>query len=266
MNARKKRSSKPLDKGLPKPSPSPFEELERRVAALEKNVALLKSVSALPFCADEVTENEKKKSGAKQKISDEDLFCNRDGLIQWLEPIWPWMEDRILAARNSEHIRALLEAVAEMPERPPWQRRLLQNVAAFFEFLRDERFRKTLPRATVVGALTLPWEDEKRKRAANQLPTRQIANAMAGVPEIAWRTSLDRCSDQPAEPLIALNLDMYYREEFDIPAPQDRNLTGSFCPVPKSLQPVLNRAGGEQQTDKEPNLTTESGAGGSENT
>jgi hypothetical protein len=268
MNARKKSSRIPLDRGLPRPSPSPIEELERRVAALEKDVALLKSASPWPIFGDEeIIDTEKKKSGAKQKISDEDLFCYRDGLIQWLEPIWPWMVNRLLAAGNPEDIRPLLEAVAETPElRPDWQRRLLQNVAAFFEFLWDERFRKTLPKATVADALNLSWEDERRKRAANQLPTRQIANAMAGVPEIAWRTSLDRCSEQPAEPLIALNLDMYYRDEFDIPALHNRNLTGSSCPVPKSLQPVLTPDSGVQQTDKGPNFTTESGAGGSEDT
>jgi hypothetical protein len=268
MNARKKSSRKPLDKVLAKQSPGPIEELERRVAELEKDVALLKSVAPWPIFSDEVTHTEKKRPGAKQKISDEDLFCFRDGLIQWLEPIWPWMEDRLWAGKNPEDMRVLLEAVAEMPElRPDWQQRLLQNVATFFEFLWDERFRKTsLPRATVADALNLPWEDEKRKRAANQLPTRQIADAMAGVPEIAWRTSLDRCSDQPAEPLIALNLDMHYRDKFDIPVPNNRDLTGSFCPVPKSLQPVLTQASGEKQTDRGSNLTTESAAGGSENT
>ena len=39
------------------------------------------------------------------------------------------------------------------------------------------------------GARSL--DDERCRHAANQLPTRQIANAMAGVLDIGWRRSLD---------------------------------------------------------------------------
>ena len=60
-----------------------------------------------------------------------------------------------------------------------------------------------------------------------------IANAMAGVPDVAWRTSLDRCNAQPSATFIALNLDMYYRELLNIPTPKDQVLTGMSCPVPK---------------------------------
>ena len=183
---------------------------------------------------------EKKKPGPKKKIDDEDLFRYRQELIIWLEPVWPWMEDRLPAATTPAEIRALLEAVAEVPDfRPDYQERLLQNASDLLEFLWDERFGKTpLQGATVSDALTLPWEDAGRWRACNQLPTRQIANAMAGVPEIAWRTSLDRCSAQPAAVFMALNLDMHYRDRFRISAPADRDLTGASVPVPKSLQPI----------------------------
>ncbi len=99
-----------------------------------------------------------------------------------------------------------------------------------------------MPKATVTDALTLPLEDEKDRRAANQLPTRQIANAMAGVPDIRWRRSLDRCSAQPSKTYVALNLDMFYRDRYGIPVPEDRDLTGASCPVPKPLQPVLARS------------------------
>ena len=111
---------------------------------------------------------------------------------------------------------------------------MLQNAAALREFLWDERFRKTLPKATVTDALTLPWEDERRRRAANQFPSRQIANAMAGVPDISWRRSLDRCSAQPSIAFVAVNMDMFYRDKYGIPTPKDRNLTGESCPVPKT--------------------------------
>jgi hypothetical protein len=263
MNVRKKDLQMPLDKGLPKPSPSPTEELERRVSKLEDDVALLKSLSGWPGFTDaEITE--KKRPGPKEKISDEDLFQYRDALILWLEPVWPWMIDRLPAARAAAEVAAILEAVAEEPDRrPAWQERILQNAAALFEFLWDERFRKTLPKASVTDALT-SWQHKRRRRAANQLPTRQIANAMAGVPDIAWRTSLDRCTAQPSTAFIALNMDMYYRERFGIPAPKDRDLTGLSCPVPKSLQTVLARPNEGTQQGVEPQ--TKAKGPGNENT
>lgn len=134
-------------------------------------------------------------------------------------------------------VRAVFEAIAEEPElRPEWQRRLLQNASALHEFLWSERFRKTpLPRATMLNALNLDAEAETRQRAANQFPTRQIANAMAGLPEISWRTSLDRCSAQPSIDYVAVNLDLFYRDRYAIPMPKDRDYTGALCPIPRPV-------------------------------
>ena len=241
MNARKKKSQDPIDKGSANQAPDRFAELERRVADLENDVALLKSLSEWPVLGGEVPgAEEKKKPGPRRKIDDDDLFLYRQELIIWLEPVWPWMEGRLLRATTPQQVRAVLEAVAEPPEfRPDYQERLLQNALALLDFLWDERFGKTpVPSATVTDALTLLWEDERRWRATNQLPTRQIANAMAGVPEIAWRTSLDRCTAQPAAVFMAVNLDMHYREQFGIPAPPDRDLTGVSVPVPKPREPI----------------------------
>jgi len=242
MNKRKKNSAESLDKVSDNQPSDRIAELERKVAKLQKDVVMLKRQSGWPLWGNQGNELRKRKPGPKEKISDEDLLQYRDALILWLEPVWPWMIERLLAARTVTEVAAILEAVTEEPDsRPACQERILQNAAALFEFLWDERFRKTLPKATVTDALT-SWEHKRRKRAANQLPTRQIANAMAGVPDIAWRTSLDRCAGQPSAVFIALNMDMYYRELFGIPAPKDRDLTGLSCFVPKSLQTILARS------------------------
>src|SRR5712691_10852450 len=226
MNARKKTLQRPLDTVSQNQPPDRINELERRVAELEKEVAVLKRLGGWPPFGEETKPAKKKKPGIEKKIADEVLFHYRDGLILWLEPIWPWMVERLLAAGTAEGISAVLESVAEEPDlRPEWQKRLLQNPAVLLEFIWDERFRKMLPKTTVSDALTLPWDDTRRRRAANQFPTRQIANAMVGVPDIAWRTSLDRCFEQPSTMFVALNLDMYYRDLYDIPAPENRDLT-----------------------------------------
>jgi len=243
MNKRKRERNNSLDT-IPEDQPTDrVTELERKITNLQKDVAMLKRLSGWPLLAHEGNgREEKKKPGQKEKIGDEELFHYRDAHIIWLERYWPWMIDRLLVASTVPEVEAIIEAVAPDPDcRGEWQNRLLQNAAALFEFFWDERFRKTLPKATVLDALSLPWGDEKRRLAANQLPPRQIANAMAGVPEIAWRTSLDRCSAQPSTVSVALNLDMYYREQLGMPAPRGQVLIGMSCPVPKPLQTGLTR-------------------------
>jgi hypothetical protein len=163
------------------------------------------------------------------------------------------MEDRLCRARSAEEVGAILEAVSEEPDfRRDWQKRLLPNPAALFDFISDERFRKTkLPMATVKDALTLPMDDDRRRRAANQFPARQIANAMAGVPDIGWRRSLDRCSVKPSEASVVINTDLHYRELYGLPLPDARKLTGAYSPVPKPLQPVLARPNSETKDGSE---------------
>jgi hypothetical protein len=241
-NARKKKSTKGLDKVSENQPESATSQLERRVIQLENDVAILKQRARGPLCNREARVEKKKKPGVKEKIEDAVLFKYRDGLTLWLEAYWPWMEDRLCSASTAERVGAILEAVSEEPDfRRDWQKRLIPNPAALFDFIYDERFRKTkLPKATVKDALTLPLDDERRRRAANQFPARQIANAMAGVPDISWRRSLDRCSANPSGTYIVINMDLHYRELYGLPLPDARKLTGAYSPVPKPLQ-VLAR-------------------------
>ena len=238
-NARKKSPRLPLDTNSGKQPTGCLAELERRLSELEGRVALLEQFSPLPVFGEESDELQKtKKPGRKERISDDELIRYRDGLVLWLEPYWPWLEQRLPKATTCEQVTAIFEAIAEEPElRPEWQKRLLQNVSVLHEFLWTERFRKTpLPRATVLNALNLDAKAETRQRAANQFPTRQIANAMAGVPEISWRTSLDRCSEQPSIDYVAMNLDMFYRNRYAIRVPEDRDFTGAVSPLPKPVK------------------------------
>lgn len=241
MNARKKSLQDPLDKVLESNLADRIAELELQVAELRRDVALLKQLSEWPLFADESEElKRKKKPGPKEKISDEVLFHYRDGLILWLDRFWSWLGDRLSAASTIEQVRTIFEAVAEEPElRPEWQKRLLENIAALHEFLCSERFGKALPEATAMDALNLPLNNEKRHRAANQFPSRQIANAMAGVPDLSWRRSLDRCTAHPSGAYVPVSMDMYYRNKYNIPISEDLDLTGASCPVPKPLPTVL---------------------------
>jgi len=251
MNARKKKVQDPIDKFLADQPLDRMAELERRILKVENDVALLKSLNPSPLLDEVVIEVEGKKRGRKENISDADLFNYRNGLILWLESAWPWLKDRLFTAKTPEQVKAFLEAIADEPaSRPDWQERLLQNAGDLFDFIRHEKFRKKgLPSATVNDALTLPCNDERRMRAANQFPTRQIANAMAGVPDISWTRSLDRCYANPSTVYFSQTTEMYYREMYSMPMPEERDLIGQRAPVPKPLRPISARPGNRAEAD-----------------
>jgi hypothetical protein len=203
--------------------------LEARLAALEKQVVELWEVvnrldgAGLDHFYAQALEPEEKKPGPGKSIEDAELFRYRDGLAGYIEEVWPQMVQPLLGAANPRKVAAVLKRLAKPEQMQPiWQSRFLAHPAHLFEFLHSKRFRKKPPKKTVIAALNLPANDEGRKRAANRLPTRQIANAMAGVPELSWRTSLDRCSKNPSAFPVGTNTEQHYRAIFDIPVPRDR--------------------------------------------
>jgi len=153
----------------------------------------------------------KKHPGPQKKIDDTELLLNRDNLVVWLEEHWPKIVKPLLAARHPRQVAAVLRPIATAREiRAEWQKRIVGHPAKLLDFMRSEKFRIKPPKKTAVDALCSP-DVEERRRAANRLPTRQIANAMAGVPKLKWRTSLDRCSKHPASYRVGHNTAAHYR-------------------------------------------------------
>jgi hypothetical protein len=186
-------------------------ELEQQVAALTERVDRASGVIPTQFLPG-FQDNEKKKPGPAKHIEDDELFRSRDGIVGWLEGIWPEIVQPLFATRDPRKVLAILKTVARPKEsQPPWQSRFLRHPAKLLDFLNSKKFKKKPPRKTVLDALNRPLEDERRERAANRLPTRQIANAMAGVPKVSWRTSLDRCSKNPCRYLVTLSTAQHYR-------------------------------------------------------
>jgi hypothetical protein len=225
MNARKKKSRDPIDRALADQPPDRIAELERQVLRLKEDVALLKMANPSPLLNEAVLPGEpekledRKRKGPKEKIDDYDLLHRRELLISWLESIWPAIVDQLEKARHPRHVRALFEEYAvQRDSRPDSQTRFMKESGALLEFLLSDRYGKTLPHATVVNALNLPFDDERRARAANRLPTRQIANAMAGVPDLKWRTSFDKCSQRPSQARVGPYTEFYYRRRYGLPA------------------------------------------------
>jgi hypothetical protein len=186
-------------------------ELEQQVATLTERVDRLSGVIPRQYLPG-FEEIGKKKPGPDKNIDDAELFRSRDGIVGWLEGVWPDIVQPLFATRDPRKVQAILKSVARPKDtQPPWQSRFLRHPVRLLDFVHSEKFRKKPPKKTVLDALNLPLEDERRKRAANRLPTRQIANAMAGVPKLSWRTSLDRCSKNPCSYLVTISTARHYR-------------------------------------------------------
>jgi hypothetical protein len=117
----------------------------------------------------------------------------------------------LLAAKNPRQVVAVLRPIVTAREiRPEWQKKVVGHPAKLWEFLHDNKFRRKPPKKTVRDARRL-YHSEQRDRAANRLPTRQIANALVGVPQLKWRTSLDKCLKSPSSYSVGYNTATYYR-------------------------------------------------------
>jgi hypothetical protein len=162
----------------------------------------------------------KKHPGPDKRVDDTELELNRNNLMVWLEEHWPQIVKPLLAASKPDGtargVAAVLRPLAAARDtRPTWQKAIVEHPAKLREFLQSGKFRIKPPKKTVVDALTV-YHSEQRDRAANRLPTRQIANAMAGVPKLKWRTSSDRCSKKPSSLNVGYNTAAYYRTMFRI--------------------------------------------------
>jgi hypothetical protein len=190
-------------------------KLEARVAQMQEEIDRL--TGTIPVHFQEVIDGiGKKQHGPQKRMDDMELLLNRDNLVQWLEEHWPTIVKPLLATKNPREVSALLRTIAIAREiRPEWQKRIVGHPGKLLEFLRSNKFRRKPPKKTVMDALAL-YRSDRRQQAANRLPTRQIANAMAGVPKLKWRTSLDRCAKNPSSYRVGYNTANYYGTLFDI--------------------------------------------------
>jgi hypothetical protein len=197
------------------------------VAALRRKVETLNEV-VVPFEQELDAEDagvgrdaHKKKPGRHPKVTYEALFEYRDLIIKLLEPMWPDLAPKLYAAGNAEQVLTFLTRAFESTSLAPagvsaLKQRLLSlgSAKSLYEFKESKRFRRKPPKATVIMALDV--SDQGGQEAAGRLPPRQIAAAMAGVPDIDWRTSLDRCSKMPSSQWVQSR--DHFAQMYNLPA------------------------------------------------
>lgn len=136
-------------------------QLEQRVAQLEK--ALENSVGAIDHLAQGIPTKEPKKPGPKP-IHFQALLADRDTLVQMFENYWPEFEPLCCPKAKPKSLLRVLEAISalKMSSYTHAAQHLTKHFDTFLEFLASNRFRRD---------------------------PRQIANALAGVPQVGlWRS------------------------------------------------------------------------------
>jgi hypothetical protein len=122
----------------------------------------------------------KAKKSRRSKLTLHELTVRRREIIRILERDSPEIIERVQNARNpAEAADAVLTpAVKEEPFRPGFLQDPHLCAEAIWKFVRSGRFHGSL---------------------------RNLANAMAGVPEMSWKRSFDLCTANPPNPPIAMH-------------------------------------------------------------
>ena len=111
--------------------------------------------------------------GRKRKLEQEELLKRRDQLSNWVEQDWPFLSVELRKAKNSDDALAAIFASKERGPavmQPPFYREPEKHKEQLWEFLESGRL------------------------SGNP---RNLAGAMAGLPELSWKRSLDICQQNP---------------------------------------------------------------------
>jgi len=121
----------------------------------------------------------KRKKGRRPLLEQKILLERRDNLTNWIERNWPYLSVALRKTRSSpDAIAAIIAAKKRMPGlfQPPFYKDPDKYATALCQFLKSGRF--------------------------NGNP-RNLAGAMAGLPELSWKRSLDVCSTHPCKHPLA---------------------------------------------------------------
>lgn len=118
----------------------------------------------------------KPEMGRKRKLEQEELLKRRDVLSRWVEEAWPFLSVALRKAKNSDHA---LAAVHAAKHRVP----VVMLAASFYRAPEEQKEQL--------------WEFLGSGRLSGN--PRNLAGAMAGLPELSWKRSLDICQQNPCQ-------------------------------------------------------------------
>jgi hypothetical protein len=140
-------------------------ELRERIQKLEQ-IVFFNLGDALPYS------QAKRGKGRPTKVPVSDLIKRRDALVLWIEEHWPEIELAVRKARNAEDLQASLKRArgsGTHPFQPLFYHQPEKYLQQLWAFLSSDRYHGN---------------------------PRDIAGAMAGMPELSWKRSFDVCSSR----------------------------------------------------------------------
>jgi hypothetical protein len=164
-------------------------DLEQRVARLEK--ALDNGIGPLDYLAQEMPAAQPKKPGPRP-IHFQGLLGDRDTMIQMLEGYWPEIETLCWPKPKPKSLLRVLEKISaqKLTSYAQAAGHLTRHFEPFLKFLASDRFRRD---------------------------PRQIANALAGVPQVGLWRSLKLSQSRPSNyPIGARAMRAYVRRKHPV--------------------------------------------------
>lgn len=201
---------------------------ERLIANLIERVARLEeqlnfdSLTAMPIAKSTRTPIAKRGRGRPAKLATDTLLKRRDSLANWLESHWPYLSRALRNPSGPETaIGAILEAKKRLPGvfLPPFHNDPVKFQNELWSFLKSGRFHGN---------------------------PRTLAAAMAGLPEMASKTSIDICSAVPSKLMVHNNAIWdYLRRYFPERWRELREVT-----TPEQVKAVLDKSQTKDPTYK----------------
>lgn len=222
VNSRKKYENQGVIRGG-KINPT-ISALTNRVQQLEQRVEKLESVTGI-LAPEWLTSHPdvRGKPGPKPALQLDTILYRRDRIIRTLEDNWPRIERGLLGTTTDEQIRETLSPYLETDT--DLKGRL------DFQGLSTQLIRTPIrekPRSTIFQSFR--QDGERAFQRLNRLPSRILANALAGVPELSVRRSYDICASHPSINVVGLNIWIHYAKKYP-----------DVCPIPIWEEHLLRR-------------------------
>lgn len=151
------------------------ESTEKRLAEICERLARLEAEVLGPRTLNLQPPQAKRAKGRPPRIDPREVLERRSRLIVWLEQNWPFLSVRLTDAKNSAHAAAaIIAAKKRIPGvfQPPFYKEPEKCKDALWQFLQSGRFHGN---------------------------PRNLAGALAGLPEVSWKRSFDICSNHPCK-------------------------------------------------------------------
>lgn len=155
-------------------------DAEKMLAEMNKRIERLEAQAFWAGTDDLGMSQEKQTRGRRSLLEQKVLLDRRDHLTTWIERNWPYLSVALRKAKNAQDAAAAIKEA----------KRRMQGVfyAPFYTY--TEKHTETL------------WQFLQSSRFHGN--PRNLAGAMAGIPELSWKRSFDICSSHPCKTPLAL--------------------------------------------------------------